>query len=96
MHYDAGKRICTFDKRGMDKRFNENVGAVLELPLDHALNTMRIFIDRSSCEYFLNDGEATFTTHCYPTDRESGYVISDGAKLQIWPMNASVTDEFVI
>ena len=96
MHYDAAKRICTFDKRGMDKRFNENVGAVLDLPLEQDLRTMRIFIDRSSCEYFLNDGEATFTTHCYPTEVENGYVITEGATLRIWPLCPSVTDEFVI
>ena len=96
MHYDAAGKICTFDKRGLDRRFNEAVGEVLELPLEQGLRTMRVFIDRSSCEYFLNGGEATFTTHSYPTERESGYTITGGAALRIWPMHPSVTDEFVI
>ena len=96
MHYDAGKRVCTFDRRGMEKRFNEAVGEVLELPLDETLRTMRIFIDRSSCEYFVNGGEATFTTHCYPVKGEFGYTVSDGAKLRIWRLGRSVGDEFVI
>ncbi len=96
MHYDAAKKVCTFDKRGLDRRFNEQVGEVLELPLDNPLRTMRIFIDRSSCEYFLNDGEATFTTHVYPTQRELGYFVSENVGLRIWPMGKSVTDQFVI
>ena len=96
MHYDADRRVCTFDRRGMEKRFNEAVGEVLELPLDETLRTMRIFIDRSSCEYFVNGGEATFTTHCYPTEAEFGYTVSDGAKMRIWRLGRSVGDEFVI
>ena len=96
MHYDADRRVCTFDRRGMEKRFNEAVGEVLELPLDEPLRTLRIFIDRSSCEYFVNNGEATFTTHCYPTEGEFGYTVSPGANMRIWRLGRSVGDEFVI
>ena len=96
MHYDAEKRVCTFDRRGMEKRFNEAVGEVLDLPLDESLRSLRIFIDRSSCEYFVNGGEATFTTHCYPTGGEFGYAVTDGANIRIWRLGRSVGDEFVI
>ncbi|MBR4132541.1 MAG: sucrose-6-phosphate hydrolase [Oscillospiraceae bacterium] len=96
MHYDAGKRVCTFDRRGMEKRFNEAVGEVLDLPLDEPLRSLRIFIDRSSCEYFVNGGEATFTTHCYPTEGEFGYTVTEGANIRIWRLGRSVGDEFVI
>ena len=96
MHYDAQKRVCTFDRRGMEKRFNEAVGEVLDLPLDEPLRSLRIFIDRSSCEYFVNGGEATFTTHCYPTEGEFGYTATEGANIRIWRLGRSVGDEFVI
>ena len=96
MHYDAAKRVCIFDRRGMEKRFNEAVGEVLELPLDEPLRSLRIFIDRSSCEYFVNDGEATFTTHCYPTEGEFGYTVTAGASMRIWRLGRSVGDEFAI
>jgi beta-fructofuranosidase len=96
MHYDAGKRVCTFDRRGMEKRFNEAVGEVLDLPLDEPLRSLRIFIDRSSCEYFVNGGAATFTTHCYPTGGEFGYTVTEGANIRIWRLGRSVGDEFVI
>ena len=42
------------------------------------------------------DGEATFTTHLYPTAREFNYTASEGVKLHIYPMKKSVTDEFVV
>ena len=96
LHYDAEKKVCTFDRSGMDKRFNTNVFEILDLPLDRPLEELRIFVDRSSAELFLNGGEATFTTHSYPTAREHNYTVTPGAALRIWPMDRSVTDEFVV
>ena len=43
-----------------------------------------------------NGGEATFTTHLYPTEGEFHYTHSDGVKLRIWPMDRSVADAFVV
>ena len=96
LRWDAEKKVCVVDKRGMDRRFNQAVGEVLEIPLDGPLNSLDIFIDRSSTEIFLNDGEATFTAHTYPTAEEFHYAVSEGVGVRLWPMNASVTDEFVV
>ena len=95
LHYDASKWVCTLDRTGMDRRFNQQVGEVLDMPLEAPLRSLRIFIDRNSTEIFANDGEATFTTHTYPTPREHGYTLTDGAKLRLWPMARAVTDAFV-
>ena len=96
LHYDAEKRVCTVDRRGMDLRFNQAVGEVLDMPLEMPLRSLRIFIDRSSTEIFANDGAATFTTHSYPTERELHYTASEGVGLRIWTLKASVRDDFVI
>ena len=95
-HYDAAKQTATVDKTGMDKRFNEAVGAVLDMPLDRPLESLKIFIDRSSVEIFANGGEATFTSHTYPTAGEFHYTVTDGAEVKIWTLKPSVTDEFVV
>ena len=95
LRYDAGAGRCVVDKRGMEKRYNQKVGEVLEVPLEK-LKNLRVFIDRSSTEIFFNDGEATFTTHSYPTAAEHGFTVSEGAKVRLWPLNASVTDAFVV
>ena len=95
LRYDAAARRCTVDKTGMDKRFNQQVGEVLDMPLDAPLEKLRIFIDRSSVEIFANDGEATFTTHLYPMEGEFHTTLTGGS-LRIWPMERAVTDEFVL
>ena len=96
MHYDSARKVCTVDKRGMDRRFNEAVGEVLEMPLEAPLKRMQVFIDHSTTEIFVNDGEAVFTAHTYPTERELHYSASDGVALKIWRMKRAVTDEFVV
>ena len=95
LHYDSARRVCTLDRSGMDKRFNRNVGEVLDMPLETPLRNLRVFIDRCSAELFANDGEATFTTHLYPTEGEFHYTLSAGT-LRIWKLAASVTDEFIV
>ena len=96
LHYDALAGLCTLDRSGMDLRFNENVFEQLDVKLERPLRSLRVFLDHSSAELFFNDGERTFTTHLYPTERELNYTVSDGAKLRIWEMNRSVTDEFAV
>ena len=95
LHYDSAAKRCTVDRSGMDRRFNQQVGEVLDMPLDAPLTKLRVFIDRCSAELFANDGEATFTTHVYPTQREFNYTLS-GGKLKLWTLKPSVTDEFVV
>ena len=96
MHYDAAKGICTFDKSGMTNRCNEAIGEVLDMPLENGLTKLDIFIDRSSVEYFANDGEATFTAHSYPTAEEFHYAASGDVSVKIWNLKPSVRDDFVV
>ena len=95
LHYDAASKVCTLDRRGLNKRFNRNVFEVLDMPLENELRKLRIFIDRSSTEIFVNDGEATFTTHSYPEENEH-YLTHSPAQVKMWALEASVTDEFVV
>lgn len=96
LHYDAEKQVCTIDRTGLDKRFNEQIGEILAIPLDKSLDHIRAFIDRSSVEFFINHGEAAFTSHVYPSQREFHYTISGNSRIRLWEYRASVTDDFVI
>lgn len=96
IHYDAAARCCRIDRTGMDHRFNQAVGEILEMPLSSPLTRLQIFIDHSSTEIFANDGEATFTTHSYPTAEEFHYTISDTMTLSGWELSPSVKDDFVL
>lgn len=96
LHYDSENKVCRIDKMGLEKRFNQNVGEVLTMPIKHSLTKLRIFIDRSSVEYFVNDGEAVFSAHVYPVSEERYYTISENASVKIWSLKPSVTDDFVV
>ena len=93
--WDAARGIITADRTGLDRRFNRQVGEVLSFPLDAPLRKLRIFIDSNSAELFLNDGEATFTTHVYPTENEHCFTVTPGAGIRLWRLGTSVTDAFV-
>lgn len=94
--YDAQKRECHIDRSHMEKRFNIAVGEQLSVPLEEELTKIRVFIDRSSIEFFFNDGEATFTSHLYPTELETGLKLDAGIRVRAWELKASVTDDFVV
>ena len=96
MKYDEASKTLTVDKTGMANRFNENVGEVLSVPLDESLRNIHVFIDRCSFELFINDGDATFTSHIYPTADEHNYTISENGSVKIFGLKPSVTDAFVI
>ena len=66
------------------------------MPLETPLRKMQIFIDRSSVEIFVNDGEETFTTHLYPEKSELFGRATDGLAVNGWKLLPSVTDDFVI
>ena len=93
--YDPARGIVTADRTGLDRRFNRQVGEVLSFPLDSPLRKLRVFIDSNSAELFLNDGEATFTTHVYPTEREHRFTVTPGTRTRLWRLGTSVTDAFV-
>ena len=80
----------------MTNRCNEHVGEVLDMPLANGLKKLDIFVDRSSVEYFANDGEATFAAHSYPTAEEFHYTACGDVQVKIWKLKASVKDDFVV
>ena len=95
LRYEAARNTVTVDRTGLEKRFNQQVGEVLSFPVDPPLRKLRIFIDSNSAEFFVNDGEATFTTHVYPTAQEHSFTVTPGAQARLWRLGTSVTDAFV-
>ena len=94
--YDPEKQVITVDKSHLDLRFNREVGEVLEVPLDRPLEELRVFVDNSSIEVFINQGEETFTTHAYPTEREHYCLMTQPNDLAIFKLMPSVEDDFVV
>ena len=66
------------------------------MPLENPLTSLRIFVDHSTTEYFVNNGEAVFTTPSYPEAEEFHYTATDGAAVKIYRLSPSVRDDFVV
>ena len=94
--YDDSTQTITIDRSGMEKRFNTEIGEVRSRVLDNGLTSLRIFIDQSSIEIFVNDGDAVFTSRIFPTDAEHSYVVNECRSLHIYEMHPAVTDDFII
>ena len=97
IRYDNEIKQITIDRSGMKQRFNVDEGESRMRPLPDGLSHLRIFIDRSSVEIFVNDGDAVFTTRVFPTETEHFMKVREGdAFTNIWTMKPAVKDHFLI
>ncbi len=94
--YDDSCRELTVDRSGMERRFNTEQGESRSRPLPKGLHHLRIYVDCSSVEIFVNDGDAVFTTRAFPTAREHRLRLNGDAALHLWELGPAVADDFVI
>ena len=94
--YDDDAKEITVDRSGLKKRFNTEQGEQRTRPLPKGLFHLRVFIDRSSIEIFVNDGDAVFSSRIFPTNGEERLFISGDASVHLWKLNRAVTDDFVV
>ncbi|WP_273000941.1 GH32 C-terminal domain-containing protein, partial [Hydrogenibacillus schlegelii] len=68
-----------YDRRARRFRFDRSrsgiVGGVREVSLSAERLRLHLFIDRSSVELFVNDGERSFTARVYPDPGSDGVLI---------------------
>ena len=94
--YDEEKKEITVDRGGMHILFNESEGESRTRPLENGLSHLRIFVDSSSIEIFVNDGDAVFTSRIFP-DREEHYFKVQGDTFnRMWTLKNAVKDTFLI
>ena len=84
-------------KRNGHNRINENQGLTRTIELEN-LDELSIFIDSSSVEIFVNDGQFTSTSRVFPADMEDEIVFEseDRIKLAVTKLKASVKNEFAL
>ncbi|MBO7703306.1 MAG: sucrose-6-phosphate hydrolase [Solobacterium sp.] len=93
---DYTTKQLTIDRSGMKQRFNTELGETRTRDLGHNLAHMRIYIDRSSFEIFVNDGDAVFTSRIFPTEGEHYWTVDGDVSIRIWKLKPAVPDDFVI
>ena len=92
--YDDAEKRITVDRSGLAKRFNQQLGEQRTRPLPKGLFHLRIFLDRSSVEIFVNDGDAVFSSRIFPTAGEDRLRLEGDASLHLWELKPAVTDDF--
>ncbi len=94
--YSEKERVISVDRSGMTKRFNIEHGEVRTRDLPDGLTHLRIFVDRSSVEIFVNDGDAVFTSRVFPVEGEEHFTVRGDAFLRMWSLKAAVKDTLVV
>lgn len=92
--YDSKNRQLILDKSLLEKRFNQDIGEKLTIPLEEPIRKFEIFIDSNSIEIFFNNGEKVFTAHIFPTESEKYYKASDNLDIMIWEIENTNTNNF--
>ena len=84
-------------KRDGYNRINENQGITRTIELEN-LDELSIFIDSSSVEIFINNGQFTSTSRVFPADMEDEIVFEseDKVNLELTKLRASVKNEFAL
>lgn len=88
--------LISVDRSGMKTRFNIGDGERLERPLENGLSHLRIFIDSSSVEIFVNDGDAVFTSRVFPTEGEHFCSVTGDSFTKMWSMKRAVKEQFLV
>lgn len=97
LHFDSIDNDFEVDRSDMDKPYNINQGVVRVHPLEEPLYRLQVYIDKSSIEIFVNDGDSVFTTRVFPdAEDEHYYTITPNARVRMWTLKPSVEDNFVI
>lgn len=95
--YDRNTKILTVDRSGMLNQFNTEYGNVRRVALENGLSSLEVYVDRSSVEIFVNDGEKVVSSRNFPEPGER--IIRMGGSnidLVIYKPEKSVEDDFVI
>lgn len=94
--YNEESHEISVDRSDMNKRFNIEHGEVRTRQLPDGLSHLRIFIDRSSVEIFVNDGDAVFTTRVFPTEEEKYFTSIGDNYIRMWTLKSAVKDTLVV
>jgi beta-fructofuranosidase len=90
--YDTVAKKVVFDRTDSGKSFAEEFGTVRKCTIDAEKISFRIFVDVSSVEVFVNNGEEVFTARIFPDKNSNGiHVFARGGQTKVtaakWELN---------
>ncbi len=94
--YESRKNTFTISRRTLTNQMNSEFGTERSIKT-FTLSSLDIFVDHSTVEIFINDGEYVMTSRVFPTQFERKIRMSGkDINLKIWSTNKAVEDDFVI
>ncbi|MDV2684083.1 sucrose-6-phosphate hydrolase [Alkalihalophilus lindianensis] len=72
VHYNHLNKKITLDRSESGKEVGTTYGTTRAVGYDGETITFHLFVDVSSCEVFINDGEEVFTSRIFPSDHSTG------------------------
>lgn len=94
--YDDTDKTITVDRSALYKRFNTSLGEQRIRSLPKGLFHLRIFLDKSSVEIFVNDGDAVFSSRIFPSSEENRLILKGDASLHVWKLNRAMEENFIV
>jgi len=87
--YDRVNKMIVLDRSEAGEDVAVEYGTIREIPYERETLKLRIFMDTSSLEIFINDGESVMTSRIFPTNNENKIQVftTDGkvkANLKKW------------
>lgn len=95
--YDSKEKKVVIDRSDLVNAVNTEYGTVRTVALERPLSSMEIFVDHSTVEIFMNDGDAVMTSRVFPTQEEHMIRMSGkDINLKISTADTTVKDDFVL
>ena len=91
--YEKYTKRLRIDRSDLTNQLNVEYGTDRQIILENGLTSMDIFVDHSTVEIFVNEGEYVLSARIFPTKEE--HMIRMGGKnlnLSIWSTEPSVDD----
>ena len=94
--FDTKNGMITLDRSRVSHVFAQEYGTTRTLAIEKNRSlSLQIFVDRSVCEIFVNDGQAVLTARVFPTENENGLFLeghSGHFSGNIWRLRKMMND----
>lgn len=97
INYDTNRKYFTIDRKELEHQCNTDYGTDRRIRLENGLKSLKIFVDHSTVEIFINNGEYVMSSRIFPTDSE--HLIRMRGKditLTVYQAKTTVKDNFVL
>ena len=96
LRYDTANHTFFADRGGMEHVSSPDMGTARTCRLENGLHRLHMFIDSSSLEIFVNDGEAVLSSRVFPAHKEHFFRTDMNASLRLWALAPAVEDRFLV